>query len=358
MEIGLFILILLVLIVGHELGHFSIAKWVGMKVTEFGVGFPPRLLGIQRGETVYSVNLIPFGGFVKIHGEDQEDRFTDRSFVRFSKSSQAAVLAAGPAANIAIGFCALFAAFMIGIPTVVDGTAHDGAEVVVASVLVDSPAAVAGILPGDRVLQLGRNDVLEAVRGSGDISAHIGESTEPITIVVARDSEQFSFVLLPVAGLLPDDPSRAGIGISTVVVSTDGMPFFAALQRAAAETARSLVAIVVGIGTLIVGAVTWSGSLSDITGPVGIAGLVGEASAFGVGQVLALAAIISLNLAVINLLPFPALDGGRLALLFLEIVRGRSVKDSTVQLINGAGFAALILLMVVITWNDILRLVA
>lgn len=361
MAILLFVIILLVLVIGHEFGHFSIAKWVGMRVDEFGVGFPPRLFAWKRGETEYSINLLPFGGFVKIFGEDAtpEAEIADeyRAFTMRSRWAQAGVLVAGPFSNIILGFLALWIAYMVGVPAIIQNPNDLGnltnPHVVIAEVLPHSPAASVGLLVGDTVTMIdGQN-----VDHPEDIPRLIGMYGGSHVVTLLRDGDYRSVAITPVTGLIPQDPDRFGIGVATALVGNKVLGPIAAFGSAAIDTVTGLWSVLVGLWTMIAGLFTLSASLNDISGPVGIASLVGDAAAFGVGQVLMLAAVISLNLAVLNLLPFPALDGGRLAVIGVEALIGRAVSQRTQQVVNAIGFIVLIGLMIVVTIHDVSRLV-
>lgn len=361
MSVILFLIILLVLIIGHELGHFLVAKRVGMKVLEFGVGFPPKLWGKKFGETEYTVNAVPFGGFVRIFGENEEEMGQEQAFNRHSKRSQAAVLFAGPFANIVLAFLAFWIAFAVGVPAVItdstDAANLQGARVVIASVLPGSPAEEAGIARGAEVVAIRVGEVTTPVEKPEDIAAVVSVSQGAISIVLQEGTEQREVAVTPQAGLITEEPERLGVGVASVLVGTKVLSPLAALSEAFTQTVTGLWAVAVGLATLIGNALTFSASLADVSGPVGIASLVGEAATFGAGQVLILAAIISLNLAVLNLLPFPALDGGRLAMLGYEAVRGIAIRQKTVAVINTVGFVLLIALMLVVTYNDIVKLV-
>ncbi|MEK7063445.1 MAG: site-2 protease family protein [Patescibacteria group bacterium] len=359
MSVLLFIVILLVLIIGHELGHFFAAKWSGMKVPEFGIGFPPRLWGTKIGDTEYTINALPFGGFVRIVGEDGENADHPDSFGRKSWWLQALTLVAGPGMNVVLGFLAFWIALSIGIPAVVtdDSTELRDARVVVVRVLEDSPAGAAGLEIGDKLVSITRGSAVTPITKASDVPAAIAFSNEPLTLTYERSGVVEQKEITPVTGLVPEEPTRFGIGIASAMLGMQVLDPLTALGEAAVQTVTALWQILVGLLTLLGNAFTLSASLEDVSGPVGIAGLVGDASVFGAGQVLVLAAIISLNLAIINLLPLPALDGGRLALLAIETWRRKAVPQTIVQLINAGGFLALILLMVLVTWHDISRLI-
>lgn len=360
MSVLLFIVILLVLIVGHELGHFGVAKWFKMKVLEFGVGFPPKLWGKKIGETEYTINALPFGGFVRIFGEDESEKFEERAFARHSKPKQAAVLFAGPLMNVVIGFIAFWIALTVGVPTAIhtDAVAAGvtNVRVMVATVLPNSPAALVGIAVGDTVVSIVKDGVILPITKPEDIAAALRDRSTPVTVNIERAESHVALTFTPRQGIVTEFPERYGAGVATVLVGTKALGPVAAFFEAFVQTGYGLVAVVKGFAHLIGSVFTFSASLQDVSGPIGIAGLVGDASAIGVGQVLLLTAILSLNLAVLNLLPFPALDGGRLMMLLIESIRGRVIKTSTTQLVNMAGFFALILLMLVVTWNDIAKL--
>lgn len=266
MNILIFIAVIVALIVVHEFGHFIAAKWSGMRVDEFGLGYPPRALVIGKiGETEYTLNWLPFGGFVKIYGEDQstkvsEDVGAGRAFSQKSRPIQALVLIAGVAMNLLFAW-------------------------IIFSGLLMVPHWV----------------------GNDEIS--------------------------------------------------NGLRLIPALAKGAEITAHATTAIAIGLGHFFYGVFTLSADLSQVAGPVGIAGVVGSASLQGWSSLLSLTAIISINLALINLIPVPALDGGRLLFVIIESVIRRPIKPSIAHALNGIGFAFLILLMLVVTANDIFRLI-
>jgi regulator of sigma E protease len=360
MSVIIFLVILVVLIVGHELGHFLVAKRAGMRVPEFGIGFPPKVWGIGVGDTEYTINALPFGGFVKIVGEDA-DADDPNAFSKKSKWAQAAVLVAGPGMNVVLGCIAFWIAFMVGVPTALsDDSTHivRDQRVVVSEVLADGPAAAGGVKQGDTLVAVTVSDVRVPIASPETLFKTLNNVSQPVELELIRADEPLTLTLTPKQGVIPDEPGRYAVGIGSLAIGIAAYGPFEALWRSLEATGTGLVAIVTGIGTLIASAFTLSADITDISGPVGIAGLVGDASAFGAGQVLILAALISLNLAVLNLLPFPALDGGRLALLGIEAVRGRALSQTFVGVVNTAGFVLLITLMLVVTWNDIAKLLA
>ncbi len=352
---------LVVLVVGHEYGHLLAAKSVGMRVLEFGVGFPPKLWGKKFGETEYTINALPFGGFVKIFGEDPTQVMSENdAFSSKSKLAQAFVLFAGPFANILIAFALFAMAFMVGLPAVAEegGPALSDTSVRVAEVLPGSPAEEAGIMVGDKLFSVRFVNVETLIHTPEDFLKSIESSPQGVTLLFERGGEMQQVPLVPRAGLIPDDPTRPVVGIASAVIGIQSLSFFDAIVKSVTYTIQSTEAVFIGLVTLIAGAVTFSADLSGIAGPVGIASLVGDASLFGFGSILSLAAIISINLAIINLLPFPALDGGRLAFLGVEAISRRKIPLQVANVLNIAGFAILILLMIAVTTNDVIRLVS
>jgi regulator of sigma E protease len=360
----LFILIIFVLVLVHELGHFIVAKWCGMRVDEFGIGFPPKLFGKRFGETEYSFNALPIGGFVRIHGEDLGEVRDDalRAFSSKPKWMQALVLVAGVAMNVLLAWALFSAAYVGGIETAVDpAAAGPDAELAILGVLPESPAARAGIEPNDRVVALQSEAIGETLAVDltpERVAAFIEESGgAPLTVTYLRAGEEMTTTLatsddVPVEG----EPDRARIGVIMGMIEHVEYSIPAAIGAGFMDTVHGLYAIVVGVSTLLANAVMGNADFSQVAGPVGIAGLAGDASQFGLSAVLILAAFISLNLAIINLLPFPALDGGRLVMVGIEAVRRKPIRASTARAVNTFGFLFLILLMVLVTWQDILRL--
>lgn len=361
MTIVLFITILFFLILVHELGHFLTAKWARMRVDEFAIGFPPRLFSLRKGETEYSINLLPIGGYVKIFGENGlEGDASKRSFGARPKYQQTIVLLAGVAMNILAAWVIFVAVAMLGTPTAIteDEWRSDGTgELTITSVVPDSPAFRAGMPLGAEVTGVSTNaDALEELTPSAFSKFIASNEGEAITINYETDGVGRSATLISEAGVIEGEPEREAVGLATALVAIKKASFFEALWIGTLRTFDSLVAITVGLFTFIVSALTLSADVSQVTGPIGIAGLVGQAAEFGFTSLLLFTAFISLNLAVINLLPIPALDGGRLLFVAAEAVIRRPIDPEWMARVNFIGFALLILLMVAVTYNDILRL--
>ena len=361
MSVFLFIGMLLTLVVGHEFGHLIAAKSVGMRVLEFGIGFPPKLWGHSVGDTEYSVNALPFGGFVRILGEDTTESANDpQALSNKPPLAQAAVIFAGPFTNILLAFVFSFLALFMGVTTVIDpeaGTMPQDARVVVLSVLPDSPAEIAGLMQGDVVTAIGQGDVSHPIAIPEDIIPVVQESSGALVVSVTRDEEELSFEVMPRTGVSTEAPGKLAIGLGTVSVGTVRLSFFSAIVEGFTQTVDTTVAIVTGVVGLIVHSFSLSADLTNIAGPVGITQLVGDAASYGVGSILLLAAFVSINLGVINLLPFPALDGGRLAILGVEAMTRRKVPLGIANGINTIGFMILIVIMVLVTAHDVVRLI-
>ncbi|MEN9647284.1 MAG: hypothetical protein RLY57_88 [Candidatus Parcubacteria bacterium] len=363
MTIILFIIILLVLIFVHELGHFLAAKSAKIKVHEFALGFSPKIWKKKKGETEYSLGIIPFGGYVRIHGENPEDvgehdPDKDRALNHKPWYIQAWVLVAGVVFNIIFAWLLISVSFFSGYPTAVDeGNNLDvkDAHVVIVGVQANSPAEQAGIKTGDIVLSItdGKNTVTAAQ--VDDVREFIYDSATgtPIELHVMRKGEEKTISILPAEGIVE---GKHAVGISMNVVGVVTYGFFESLVKGAETTYNVFVATAQGLGGLIVDAVTGKAKLSSVSGPVGIAGMVGDARQFGFTYLLGFTALISLNLAVINLIPFPALDGGRLLIVIIEAISRKKVPMKVQGWINGIGFLILMLLMILVTIGDVGKL--
>ncbi len=360
MTIFLFIAVLFFLILVHELGHFVTAKWSKMRVDEFAIGFPPRLFTIKKGETDYSINLLPIGGYVKIFGENGlEETERARAFGSRPRYQQAIVLLAGIAMNILTAWIIFFAVSIMGTPTIVDeyGPMTETAELAVINVLPDSPAAAANIPLGAQIVDLTSSDEVllspTPTTFNDFIAAHADRGIE---INYVHKEEVFRATLTPRAGVIDAEPDRKAVGLATALVTVHKENLPGALIGATKRTASSLYTITIGLVSFLASAFTLSADVSQVTGPIGIAGMVGDAAEFGFVSLLIFTAFISLNLAVINLLPIPALDGGRLLFVIAEAIIRRPIDPEWMARVNFAGFVLLIGLMIAVTYNDILRL--
>lgn len=365
MTVFLFIVVLVVLILVHEFGHFIVAKWSGMRVDEFGVGFPPRIWGKRYGETLYSINALPLGGFVRIYGEDETDAGVlenPRAFSSRPKILQALTLVAGVAMNWLLAFVILTSLLIAGTPRALSddevSLAND-AKLLVANVVPGTPAAEAGLQQGDRIVGIESAQGPFSSADAAEFISYVSAQTagEPVLISYERTGETVQVPVSPETGIIPDAPERAALGVSVATVGTVPVPLTEAPLEGLVLTWEVTKQTAVGLYAFLADAVTLDADLSQVAGPVGIAGAVGDAYAEGFAQLLSIAAIISINLAIINLLPLPALDGGRLVFVGIEAITRRPINPAFAAWTNGIGFAALILLMLVITASDILKLI-
>ncbi len=363
MSIIIFIIALAVLILVHEFGHFIVAKKAGIRVHEFGLGFPPKVLSKQWGETLYTLNAIPFGGFVKIFGEDPHvetisEADKPRSMFYQPKWIQALVLLAGVTMNFLFAWLLISLGFMIGLPTPGGTEATQdvtNVHLMVISTLPGSPAEKAGLLSGDKItLAKSENEtVVEKDLTPESLSALITRHQTPVSITYTRGVESHTTTIEPANGVVE---GKRAIGISMDMVGTRKLSFFKAFYEGAVTTLLITKETVIGLGIFFWNIITFHSDFSQVAGPVGIAGSVGQARTLGFSYLLSFIALISINLAVINLVPFPALDGGRLFLILIEVVIRRPINPNVVRWVNIGGFAFLLILMLVITGHDILKL--
>ena len=399
-----------ILILGHEAGHFFVAKLLGMKIEEFGFGFPPRIFGVHRGQnttenivaeeietesvavskggeivaakkvieeeiiigvpqkrwqffrgkepksnkketlrqaqgnTVYSVNWLPFGGFVKIAGEN--DRVNEgvkklealpekekRGLFCFRPWWQRSlVILAGVTVNFLIGWFLISAVLMMGTPK----------ALVIAEVQPNSPASTVGVLSGDVVS--GFTDAQSFIQFTNQ---HRGEE---ITLSIMRSGKDLTFKVVP---RILTKPGEGAIGVALAEAGEPKEGFFAALRDGFARSTKIAALVFVVFYNLIKNLFLHASLLQGVAGPVGIFAAAEQTSRIGFVYLMELIGLISINLAVVNLVPFPALDGGRFIMILIEKIKGRPIPRKAEALINNLGFAFLILLMILITVRDV-----
>lgn len=362
-SIIVFILILAVLVLVHEFGHFIVAKKSGIRVDEFGFGFPPRAKKLfEKNGTVFTLNWIPFGGFVKIFGENGEEGQNQKnSFASKPKLIQAAVLFAGPLFNFLFAWLIVALMLMIGSPTLYDENYADhmkDVSVAVVEVMENSPADQSEIFVGDKIVSVTyKNGSKIAITHPEDLmSAFNGKGVQEIILEVERKKDVLSIPITPSYGLYEGQENPA-LGIALDEVGTLRLPPHKAIWKGLERTWNLTVSTGDFLINLIKG--LFAGDLSQagsVTGPVGIIPVVGNAIEIGLSFVVIITALISINLAIINLLPFPALDGGRLLFILIETIKGSPINQKASSWINGAGFLILIGLMILVTIRDIIKL--
>jgi regulator of sigma E protease len=349
----LFLIILGLLVFVHELGHFAMAKRAGMQVEEFGFGFPPRLFGIKRGDTIYSINWIPLGGFVKIAGEDGGQTENPKSFASKGFWPRFAVLIAGVTMNIIFAWLIISIGIGIGLPTVVyegeslpPSARVSEAKIAFTGIATDSPAALAGFKVGDSVIRV-NNEQVDSIEELQQLTKD--NSGKEALYVVTRGSDTIEKTLTPRA----NPPEGEGpLGVSLATVAQVSYPWYEAPFRGFGATFNLTWGTISAFGKIIGQWVSGESVSAELSGPVGIAVLTRDVAQLGFIYLLQFTAVLSVNLAVINAVPFPALDGGRILFLIIEKLRGRKLPETAEQVANTVGFGLLLLLMLFVTVKD------
>jgi regulator of sigma E protease len=431
-----FIIILGVLIFVHELGHFVTAIRNGIKASEFGFGFPPRIFGVQlitgkenrkemelksvdiksidiksqgteireeiitekleemerlrpvrkwriiwgsrdgddedekedlaeahekrfRGGTIYSLNWIPLGGFVKIKGENGESKEDEDSFSGKSAWVRTKVLAAGVIMNFVLAWFLISIVFMIGAPQAFDPNDHGvaDAKIQISEISSDSPAQLAGLKVGDEISKIQVNFAGENVKISSveDTQNYIKNNAgKEINLAVVRGRENLKINITPRA-VAPE--GQGLLGVSLVQTSIVRYSWYKAFWEGLKSTYEITIAILVALGGIIKSLFTGNGVGADVSGPVGIAVLTKQVTGLGIVYILQFAALLSINLGIINILPIPALDGGRILFVLIEKIKGSPVSQKIEQAFHSIGFILLILLLLLVTFKDVMNFI-
>ena len=351
-----FVVVLSVIVFAHECGHFFCAKKAGVAVEEFGFGFPPRIFGVKKGGTIYSINWIPIGGFVRLKGEGGEDEHDKDSFSSKSVRSRGLIIGAGVIMNLVLAWVLISAGLIFGMPQVIEDEADlpgyvsvSEEKVYVVNVLEDTPAAEAGIEVGDVIESVGGETITSMEQFAGLTGAR-GDA--PLDVALRRGDES---VAVSVSPAILEATGRPGIGVGLLKTGLVSYPFYLAPLQGLAVTLTYTKEIAVAFVRIIGELVSGHGAPADVAGPIGIAVVTGEVAKHGWRYLLQFTALLSINLGVINVLPFPALDGGRLLFLVIEKLRGRPVSRRTEAAIHNAGFALLMILVLLVTYGDVVR---
>jgi regulator of sigma E protease len=382
-----FIILLSILVLVHEFGHFYIAKKIGMRVYEFGLGYPPRLFGFYKDEktgkwkyifgkgknklkdlmsgeteekefsnTLYSINWLPLGGFVRIKGENGENSEDKDSFIHHVIWKRSIVLVAGVFMNIVAAAVLFSFGFMIGLPADLSQGVDKYAiilqqpSVMIQQVQKDTPAESAGFVFGDKILKidntkiLSSNEMIEYIRQNG---------IKKMRVLVEREGKQENISVIPA---IVGNETTPRLGLVLADAGIIKYPWYIAIYKGILAAIMGIINIFIALFYLVKNLAFGNGLVFDIAGPVGIASLVGKSAKMGLHYLINVSAMISLSLAAINILPIPALDGGRLLFLAIEKIIRRPVPMKYEQLAHTAGFALLMLLIVVVTWRDIANL--
>jgi regulator of sigma E protease len=344
----IFLLVISVLVFVHEAGHFFAAKRAGMRVDEFGFGFPPRLWGFKWKGTRYSINAIPFGGFVRIFGEEGEHRRAPGSFGHSGWLAQLSVVLSGVCMNFLLAVVLLMACNFFGLRVgLFDAQTTARAtdrRVQILQVAPDSPAAVGGLQPLDQILGFNTPEEVQQFA-----FAHVGER---VALSVRRGTATLN---IPLTLRTTVGPGQGPIGISLALTGVVRYSWRESIVRGIVDAWQLFTATVAGYWGLLASLFTTGSLGADIAGPIGIAALTGQAARVGFTYLIQFVAMISVNLAVLNILPFPALDGGRAVIVALERIRRRPLNETVERALNTFGFAILLALMVAVTVKDVVQ---
>jgi regulator of sigma E protease len=354
--VAIFLIVLGILVFVHEAGHFLAAKKMGMAVEEFGLGFPPKMVS-KKGKdgVVYSLNWIPLGGFCKIKGENGEDKNDPDSFVSKKPWRRAIVLCAGVLMNFLLCAVLLSVGYGVGLPQTVDQATLDKGlvknyKVQVVSILDDKPAKTAGIELGDSLLAVDGQPVQGLKKLIDYTSTRIGQ----VVLYKIDRKGQIIEKEIPVVDI---GEGRGGIGIGLVETGIVSYPIHKAIWHGFGLTIELTKEIVLAFVNIFKNLLIGKPVGVQVAGPIGIAALTGQVAKLGFIYLLQFTALLSLNLAIINILPFPALDGGRLLFLVIEKIRRKPVSQKIETIIHTIGFSLLMILIIIITFQDVLKYV-
>jgi regulator of sigma E protease len=332
-----------IIIMIHELGHFLIARVVGIHAEEFSLGMGPRLFKIKGKETEYSLRVIPMGGYVRFLGED-EDSNDPRAFNNAKVWKRFLVILAGPIMNM------ILAVFLFSIAFLYFGI-YESDIPVIDSVIEGYPAEQVGLQANDRIIGIGDIDVanMEESEAVEYIRNFINENgPNPFTMTVLRDVQKYQYEIIPGRD---EESGRWQVGFY-FRAKIRKVGFFESIGMSFMQTLRVMGLMYSALKELISSGI----GMGDVMGPIGIVTEIGRAAQAGIQQLLNLGIIITINLGIMNLIPFPALDGGRLLLLAVEGVRRKPIDRNKEGFLHLIGFALLIILMIIVTYKDILRI--
>ncbi len=333
------IVIFLILIFPHELGHFLSAKASGMKVEKFSIGFGPKIWGKKIKHTEYVISAIPLGGYVKIAGMEPGEKDIEEGFQSKSLWKRIVVILSGSAMNYLTSAVLLAIIFMIGFET------YNFNTTVVGGIIPDSPAVSAGIKPGDKILEING----KKITNWGQIATFVNQDEqETLILKIQREKD---ILTIPVKPEFNPEENRSLIGISVPVIFTRYNPLVS-LGKGIKEIGQLTWLIISSLGNMIIGKLP-----AEFSGPVGIVRYVSQTAKMGIVPFLFLAALLGVNLGLFNLFPIPALDGGRLVFLLIEGIRRKPIQMEKEALVHYIGFIILISLMFLVTYRDILRMV-
>lgn len=355
LTILIFIAILLVLVLSHEAGHFFSARFFGVKVEEFGFGIPPRVFGFSgKNGILYSLNLLPFGGFVKIFGEEGENASMAGSFGSKPARIRAFILGAGILANILLAYFVFTALSALGMPEVLPENQAGDALISILDISANSPAHNAGFIIGDQIKKIAGGGEEISARKISEVQNFISKNRgRQLNVFVERNGAILEKTVSP----RKNPPEGEGpLGVSLGFLGFRKAPIYLAPFEGALMTGRALKLTLVGFYEIIASFFSSEKEKIDVAGPIGIFNLISSAKSSGLRNIIMFLGLLSINLAVINLLPIPGLDGGRLFFVLIEKVKGKRISPKTSALFHTAGLVILIALMLLVTYQDITRL--
>lgn len=349
----LVLIVISLLILVHEWGHFYSARKLGVKVEEFGFGFPPKVYAKVKNGVRYSFNLLPFGGFVKIFGEHGEGEQDPKSFISRPAWQRFIILAAGVFMNLVLAWVFFSVGAGIGVPQVED-EAGSGAPVSIIGVLAGSPADTAGLKFGDKILEMRAEGASLRIESEKDVRDFVDAYRgEEVTLLIRRGNAVQEIKAVP----RPNFPEGEGpLGIALARLTVKRAPFYLAPWEGLKTLVGSVEVTVRGLGILLKDIFVERKVSAAVSGPVGIFFFARDTMALGFSYVLQFIGMLSVNLAILNFLPIPALDGGRILFLLIEKVRGRRIAPSAENFAHALGFAFLVLIMILVTYKDIVRI--
>ena len=343
------LLIISVVVTLHELGHFVTAKIFGVHVEEFGLGMFVRIFAKKIGDTVYSLNAIPMGGFVKLTGEDGSEVLNPKSFAAKPKWQKVIILSAGVFMNVVLAIALFTVAYLYGMP-------EWGGELSISQIQSGTPAEEVGLKTDDIVSQINGEKVDSLEKFRTIVQDNLGQKVD---LMVNRGGEIKNFQILARENP-PEGQGSFGVGLSAkpAIVNEVKYPWYQAPIQATKLTFQMGKEMIIGLVTILGQLFSKGQAPSDVAGPIGIGSIIGELMKFGVIPVVQFMAIISLNLALINILPFPALDGGRIFIILVEAITRRKIPAHIEGLIHAVGLALLMILLILVTYQDIVRILS
>jgi len=365
-----FFIVLSILVIVHEVGHFWTARRFGVKVDEFGLGLPPRAIGFYRDDSgkiktvgikhtetkkmIWSLNWIPLGGFVKIKGEEGDGPKDPDSFVSQKVWKRIIIVSAGVFMNFILAAFLLTVSLTFGSPQMIENNLSKLAKVSdekirIVDVLPGSPAAKAGIVIGDNIISIDNADFSKIENIQEYMNEKLGQT------VVVKVEKQAEVIDLEISPIVLGETQKGGIGVALVKIGFVSYPWYISWWYGFGETFKTIGDVLYGFYAMLKNLIVDRQMIGEVYGPVGIAGMVGDAARMGFLYVLQFTAILSILIAVINFLPFPALDGGRVFFLIIEGIRRKPVNQRFEAAMHNIGFALLMIMVVIVTFRDIAR---